>query len=215
MASGPGTTVTTASTSGSGTVVTAHHRRRSTEGTRRRQRAQDVGRAAAGRYSHHRIGGADLVGRDVVFPAGEVVLDSLPREENSVAAAGNHTHHHPGIDAKRGRTLRGVDNAEPTARAGPEIEQPAAPPERGDGQFHDPGDIGQRPADGVGDETVLVVDQPHDFFGAGEVDPHGPGIPLLRRQVLYFVVQSVVFFHEFPGGGPVVPGPSLAKRVCL
>ena len=145
-------------------------------------RAQHIRRAAAGGDSDQRVfAGEPSIGK--IAPACfRIVFRSLGGPRQRRFAAGDDALHQLRRDLKRRRTFGGVQNAQPAAGPGPDIEQPPA----GAQPLHDPihgfGNLRNLGRHRAGHLLIFLIDDGEHLAGWQGVNVVGGGIRLLGQE---------------------------------
>src|SRR5215472_11998672 len=144
--------------------------------------AENVGRAAAGGDAAEDVGGSEAASLEIARSDGGIVSGRLGCACKRCLAPCNNSLDEFRRDVKSGRTFRGIQHAESSARPGADVKEAAVRREcRGDG-IDRAGDVGQFGGDGVRDFPILVVDHAQHFLGGKTIDTGGGGIGLFRQE---------------------------------
>jgi hypothetical protein len=141
----------------------------------------DKGGGPAGGDADHGVKGADFAQIHFRDAGVGIVLGAFDRTHQRGQSPRDDSDHHLGRGAEGGRTLRGVEHAQPPAGAGSHVNEPAAGAEGGLDQLHGPGDRFPGLRDRRGDRGILRCDQIHDFQRGGDIDAGRPRIAALGK----------------------------------
>jgi len=104
------------------------------------ERAENIRRPATRGNSHDHIMAAHFLGGHRFRALRCGILGPFDSVGERAASAGDDRLHHGARHTKRRRTLGGVKNAKPAARAGANVEEPAAAPKSAHNGVHGAGD---------------------------------------------------------------------------
>ena len=111
-----------------------------------------------------------------------------------------------GINAEGGRALRRIENTQPAAGAGAQIEQSSAKLEPFDNPINGRRYLWNLGFDRRGDLLIFVIDDLEEFSGRKAVDVLGGGVSLLCDEVLEHRLT------KYNRGSPAHPGPDPGRK---
>ena len=140
--------------------------------------AEDKGSDATGGDAHNHVARAQIKLLERGDGALLVIFGPFDRLEYGLWPTGNKSLDDLWVGAEGRRAFGGVENAEPAAGAGPEIDQSATLAQLAGDQVDGASDRIQLRGDGTGDERVFAIDYRQHLAGGNLVEPGAGGIAL-------------------------------------